>query len=325
MTVYLITGGSGSIGSEIVRQLLKGPPCTIRVLSNDENSLFELRNELGDKHIRYFLGDVRDFQRVKTAMSNAVHVDGQCVYGGAVDVVIHCAALKHVPIGEYNPAEMVKTNVEGTLNVINAAIECGVQKLVLVSTDKAVSPTNAMGASKLLAEKLITAYGENIAEPIMYSVRFGNVLASRGSIIPVILDCIQKKQDIPLTHEGMTRFCMTIPQAAKLVLNSLNLAKGGETFILRMPKVKIVDLIQAVCKSQSYICNLRNIGLRPGEKLHESLMTPDECTTVQVTKDYYILSPNEPGEGVLPPAVFSSTGPFLTETQILELLKEVLP
>lgn len=310
--IYLVTGGSGSIGSEIVRQLLRGPPCIVRIFSNDENGLAELRRELGDGKTRYFQGDVRDFQRLKTAMDN-------------VDVVIHCAALKHVDISEYSPAEVVKTNVDGTLNVIIAAKECGVKKVVNISTDKAAAPTNAMGASKLLAEKLITAYGEFVTTPIMYSVRFGNVLGSRGSLLPIILDKIRKKQDIPLTHEGMTRFLMSIPQAANLVLESLNLAKAGETFILKMPKVKIVDLLQAICKHESYIATIKNIGIRPGEKLHEMLMTPDEAQNVTDRGKYYVLSPTSTNGGILFPACLSSTGPFLDQEAILKLLDEVIP
>ena len=281
----LVTGGSGSIGQKIVKELLKYDIDVVRVLDNNETALFDLENDLNSSKIRTFVGDIRDYKRLERAFKD-------------IDVIFHAAAYKHVPLCEYNPMDAVKTNVGGTQNIIDAAIACDVKKVILISTDKAVNPVNVMGATKLLAERLmISSNAYSGANGTKFScVRFGNVLNSRGSVIPVFKKQIKNGGPVTITDEAMTRFIMHIHEAAKLILTAGSLSEGSEIFILKMPSVRVPDLAEAMIEyyAPKYGFNVEDIevdiiGKRIGEKLHEELMTPDEIIYAEETNDLFII------------------------------------
>ena len=266
----LVTGGTGSIGSEIVRQLLACNPKVVRVLSRDDTKQAELQDRLGrGARIRYFIGDVRDRYRIQRAMEG-------------VDLVFHAAAMKHVPACEYNPFEAVQTNVIGTQNVIQAALDAGVKRLVVISTDKAVNPVNTMGISKLMAERLaVTVDAWASAKTKFCAVRFGNVLGSRGSLVPLLLGQIRKGGPVTVTDPAMTRFMMAIPDAVGLVLEAGARTNGGEVFILKMPSVGIGSFVDALMRRSGKRVRVKTIGLRLGEKMHEELLTEEEIPRTQ--------------------------------------------
>jgi len=283
----LVTGGSGSIGSEIVKKLLQYEPKVVRVLSNDENCLFNLEQELQRySNLRFLVGDVRDKERLQHAVEH-------------IDFVFHAAALKHVPLCEYNPFEAVKTNVLGTQNVIEVAMEGEVEKLITISTDKAVNPVNVMGASKLLAERLTISanYYKGLRKTAFSCVRFGNVLDSRGSVMPSFREQIIKGGPVTVTEPNMTRFVMSIPKAVELVLKAAEIAQGGEIFIFKMPAFRIGDLAEAMIEelAPQYGCNPESIkveitGKRAGEKVYEELLTEDESMSVSETEDMFVVT-----------------------------------
>lgn len=281
----LVTGGTGSIGSEIVRQLLLQKPKSIRIFSRDESKQFLLQQELYEyENIRYLIGDVRDKQRLLYATEG-------------VDYIFHAAALKHVPACEYNPFEAVKTNVIGVQNVIEAALANEVKKVISISTDKVVNPMNTMGATKLLSEKLISAadYYKGAHKTVFSCVRFGNVMGSRGSVIPLFKEQIRSGKPITLTDRRMTRFMMSIPQAANLVLKAAEYARGGELFILKMPSLNILDLAEVLIEDYEktygvkFEQGIREIGIRPGEKLYEELMTLDESARALCNDEMFLI------------------------------------
>jgi UDP-N-acetylglucosamine 4,6-dehydratase/5-epimerase len=292
----LVTGGTGCIGSEIVRSVLKYKPQVVRIFSNDENATFQMINETDDTEVkmmheipdrRFLIGDVRDKERVMLAMED-------------IDIVYHAAALKHVPLCEYNPFEAIKTNVLGTRNIIEAALESGVDRVISISTDKAVNPVNTMGATKLLAEKLIidANEGKGSKPTIFSSVRFGNVSFSRGSVIPLFEEQIRQKKPITITNPEMTRFMMSVSDTIELVFKATLLAKGGEVFVLKMPVVRLGDLVDVIVEtySEKYhhkkeTIEKRIIGLRPGEKIFEELMTESEAAVGFETDDMLIIPP----------------------------------
>ncbi|MBO1308223.1 polysaccharide biosynthesis protein [Enterococcus sp. 669A] len=283
----LVTGGTGSIGSEIVRQLLKENPETIRIFSRGEEKQFYMQQELSEySNVRFLIGDVRDYRRVEYACKD-------------VDIIFHAAAMKHVPASEYNPMEAVKTNVMGTQNVIEAAITNDVEKFVSVSTDKVVSPTNTMGATKLLSEKIVMAANQykGKTKTKFSCVRFGNVMGSSGSVIPLFCKQIKSNDDITITDLEMTRFMMSIPQAARLVLSAAKNSMYGETYVLKMPAIKILDLAEALIAeynrthTKNYNGKLKVIGPRPGEKMYEELMTVDEIERSFENDKMYIIPP----------------------------------
>jgi len=283
----LITGGTGTIGRALTRRLLTENPAVIRILSRDEHKQFEMQQELQNyDNIRYLIGDVRDADRVLRAMED-------------IDYVFHLAAMKHVPFCEYNPFEAVKTNVIGTQNVIHAAIASNVKRVLFTSTDKAISPTNTYGATKLTAERLISAaeYHKGPRKTVFCSVRFGNVMGSRGSVIPLFVRQILEERRVTVTHPDMLRYMMTPSQAVGLILRANEMAYGGEVFVLKMPVVRLGDLAEIVIEETKRQFGISEairtdiIGLRPGEKMVEELMTADEAEAAMETRDMYILQP----------------------------------
>ncbi len=286
----LITGGTGTIGEALLEKLLVAhDPKVIRIFSRDETKQYFLNLKykgLEDK-IRFFIGDIRDKERVRRAMEN-------------VDIVFHLAALKHVESCEYNPFEAIKTNIIGLQNLIDVSIEKKVEKFVYTSTDKAATPCNIMGVTKLLGEKLITAanYYKGVAGTLFYSVRFGNVLGSRGSLVPTIEKQIRNDLPITVTHTDMTRYVMGLNHALQLILDSLNIAQGGEVFVLKMQSVKIVDLIEVLIKhySEKYLkkakdFEMKEIGILPGEKLYEELFSIEEVDRTYELDNMYLIIP----------------------------------
>lgn len=281
----LIIGGTGTIGRRLTKELLKHNPKVIRIFSRDEYKQFEMQQELQDhKNIRYLIGDVRDENRLLRAMED-------------IDYVFHLAAMKHVPACEYNPFEAVQTNVLGTQNVIQAALTTNVKKVLFTSTDKAIAPTNTYGATKLTAERLISAaqYQKGPKQTIFSSVRFGNVMGSRGSVIPLFIKQILKENKITVTDANMLRYMMTSTEAINLILEANEIAKGGEVFVLKMPIIKLCELVDVLIEEVTQKYNLskavaiKQIGIRPGEKMFEELMTEDEVRVGLETSNMYII------------------------------------
>jgi UDP-N-acetylglucosamine 4,6-dehydratase len=273
----LVTGGTGSFGKEFTSHVLKNYSIKkLIIFSRDELKQYEMQKLFPHKNIRFFIGDVRDKERLNMAMQD-------------VDYVIHAAALKHVPIAEYNPIECIKTNIYGAQNIITASLDCGVKKVIALSTDKATNPINLYGATKLAAEKLfISANSYSGNRPTSFSVvRYGNVLNSRGSVLPLFLNLIKKRSNsLPITHLDMTRFFFTVQDSVKFVLSSLYFMTKGEIFIPKINSCKIIDLAKALSPKIKF----KIIGLRPGEKMHEVLFSLDENPYVTNYKDFYIIS-----------------------------------
>ena len=314
----LVTGGSGSIGQKIVKELLNHDVDVVRVLDNNETALFDLEQDLNSSKIRTLVGDIRDYRRLERAFKD-------------IDIIFHAAAYKHVPLCEYNPLDAVKTNVIGTQNIIDAAITCDVDKVILISTDKAVNPVNVMGATKLLAERLMISSNvySGRGGTKFSCVRFGNVLNSRGSVIPVFKKQIKQGGPLTITDERMTRFIMHIHEAAKLILTAGSLSNGGEIFILKMPSVTVPDLAEAMIEyyAPKYGFNIEDIdieiiGKRVGEKLHEELMTPEELVCAEDNDDLFIIR-NEINENH-PNFVYNSSEiEQLDKNEILRILHEI--
>jgi len=284
----LIIGGTGTIGRKMTQEILKQNPKVVRIFSRDEYKQFILANELKDeKRIRFLIGDVRDYERVERAMTE-------------IDIVFNLAAMKHVPACEYNPEEAVKTNIIGVENVIKAAINQNVESVVYTSSDKAINPTNAYGGTKLLAEKLVQAanYSKGRVRTRFVAVRFGNVMGSRGSVIPLFKRQILEQRRITITNPQMSRFMMTLTQAARLTMQAAIKAVGGEVFVLKMPVIKLKDLADIVTE-ETCIKNgiplgevdIQTIGLRPGEKMYEELMTEEEAIIAYDLEHMYAVLP----------------------------------
>lgn len=279
----LVTGGTGSIGSALVEKLISHKPNVIRVLSNDENSLFYLREKYIDAqktYMRCIVGDVRDRERVMYAMQD-------------IDICVHCAALKHVHLCELNPFDAIQTNVIGTKNVIESSIYNDVDKLINISTDKAVNPINTMGATKLLAERLVedaNNYKGN-KKTILSNIRFGNVLFSRGSVIPFFIHQIKTNNTVTITNPDMTRFFMSINDALDLVMKAINYSREGELFILKMPVIRLGDLADVLIEIYgNKDTKKKTIGLREGEKMHECLMTEEESQVAEEQEDFFVIN-----------------------------------
>lgn len=284
----LVTGGTGSIGSEIVRQLIKFEPEQIRVYSRDETKQYFLLHDIKriapHLDLRFLIGDIRDRERLDMAM-------------GQIDIVFHTAALKHVPFCEYNPFEAVNTNVNGTQNLIDMAIKHKVEKVIAISTDKAVNPVSILGTTKLLMEKMIlaTRWYLGWAETKFSVVRFGNVLNSRGSAVPLWRSQIRKGGPVTLTDPQMTRFFMTVNEAVKLIFKATLFMQGQEIFILKMPEKKISDLAQETVTrhGRNKHIDIQVTGRRDGEKIHEELFTEYERSQSFVLPDMYVVIPYE--------------------------------
>ncbi|WP_419774437.1 UDP-N-acetylglucosamine 4,6-dehydratase (inverting) [Halarcobacter sp.] len=274
----LITGGTGSFGKKYTEIILKKyKPSRIIIFSRDELKQYEMAQEYTDKCMRYFIGDVRDFQRLRKAMKD-------------VDYVIHAAALKHVPIAEYNPMECIKTNINGAQNVIDAAIENKVKKVIALSTDKAANPVNLYGATKLASDKLFVAANNLVgSQDIKFSVvRYGNVVCSRGSVIPYFQKLIKSgAKELPITDEKMTRFLITLEQGVSFVLKNFERMRGGEIFVPKIPSIKITELAKALAPELPH--NI--IGIRPGEKLHEIMCPADDSHLTYEFEDHFVISP----------------------------------
>jgi len=275
----LITGGTGSFGKQFIRTLLaRYQPSRVVVFSRDELKQFEMQQEFGAPCMRYFLGDVRDAERLKQAMRG-------------IDFVVHAAALKQVPAAEYNPTECIRTNVNGAENVINAAIENGVKKVIALSTDKASSPVNLYGATKLLSDKLFVAANNMTGHnPTRFAVvRYGNVIGSRGSVIPFFRKLIAENAPyLPITDSRMTRFWIELQDGVDFVMNSFARMYGGELFVPKIPSIRIIDLAAAMAPDRPQ----KIIGIRPGEKLHEMMISRDDSFHTLEFNDHYVITPS---------------------------------
>ena len=278
-SVVLVTGGTGSFGKKFIKVMLDEiQPKKIIVFSRDELKQHEmLTSGYNHPNLRFFIGDVRDRDRLRRAMNG-------------VDIVVHAAALKQVPACEYNPMEAIKTNIIGTSNVVEAALDAGVKKVLAISTDKAVNPINLYGATKLAAEKLViqsNAYAAGTAT--RYScVRYGNVVGSRGSVVPVFLKQRQAGQ-VTITDDRMTRFWLSLEQGVRFVIKCIEQMEGGEVFVPRIPSMKVIDLARAIAPQ----AQVNVIGIRPGEKLHEVLISEDESRTTVELESMFVVQPAE--------------------------------
>lgn len=322
--VILVTGGTGTFGKKFTEIALKEcNPKVIRIYSRDELKQQQMREQFQDFHhsdekLRFFIGDVRDKDRLYRAMNN-------------VDIVVHAAALKQVPTCEYNPIEAVKTNIDGAANVIDAAIDNNVEKVMALSTDKAVHPVNLYGATKLVAEKLFVQ-GNSYSggrKTIFSCVRYGNVVGSRGSVIPVF-QRQKKKGKITITDETMTRFWITQEQAVRFIIDCIDKMKGGEIFVPKIPSMKIIDLAEVIAPE----CKREVIGIRPGEKINEILLTEEEAHHTKEFDNYFIVEPEHHfwGEGnykkgkLLPSNFIYSSGNndhWLTKAELNKMLEEL--
>jgi len=280
--VVLVTGGTGSFGKCFIHTVLdRFRPRKVIVFSRDELKQFEMHNDPffreHEKQIRFFIGDVRDLDRLQMAFRD-------------VDYVVHAAALKQIPVAEYNPFECIRTNVHGAENVVTAAVRSGVKRVVALSTDKAANPINLYGASKLASDKIFVAAKHlvGIGDPLFAVVRYGNVLGSRGSVIPYFCQKLAEGADhLPITDPRMTRFWITLQQGVDFVLSCFDMIQGGEIFVPKIPSMKIVDLANTIAPG----VEIRVVGIRPGEKLHEVMITEDEARTTVELADRYVIRP----------------------------------
>ena len=322
----LITGGTGSFGRRFLKTLLDSQePARVVVFSRDEHKHHELETSLDPEQrsrVRFFIGDVRDRDRLLTAMQG-------------IDYVVHAAALKHVPLAEYNPFECIQTNVIGAENVAQAAILAGVKKVVALSTDKAANPINLYGASKLASDKIFIA-ANNVAgsaDTRFSVVRYGNVVNSRGSVVPFFRKLIEDGADhLPITDERMTRFLITLEQGVEFVLSSMASMQGGEIFVPKIPSARITDLARAIAPDLEQ----RVVGIRPGEKLHEVMISSDDSRSTVETDGHYVIEPSyvfwartrDPVAGSAPVTegfTYTSDGNahFLSEAEIRDIIKSV--
>jgi len=288
-TDVLITGGTGSLGKALTRELLDNHnPRRLIIFSRDELKQLEMRRQFDDDpRLRFFIGDIRDLKRLQRAFHG-------------VDYIIHAAALKQVDTAEYNPFEYIETNVRGSQNVIDASIDSGVKKVVALSTDKASSPINLYGATKLCADRLFISGNHYAAsyETRFSVVRYGNVSGSRGSIVPIWRQLAAEGKSLPLTDTRMTRFWITLPQAVKFVLDSFEMMQGGELYIPKIPSIRITELAEAIAPGAATY----EIGIRPGEKLHEEMIAADDSRRTLRLGDRYVVTPHLSGWGYTPPS-----------------------
>lgn len=272
--VLLITGGTGSFGNAVLKKFLNTDIKEIRIFSRDEKKQHDMRVELQSPKVKFYIGDVRDYQSIWNALEN-------------VDYIFHAAALKQVPSCEFYPVEAVKTNILGTENVLNAAISRKVKKVICLSTDKAVYPINAMGISKALMEKIMVAKSRVSGDTILVGTRYGNVMASRGSVIPLFYEQIQNNNDITVTNPEMTRFMMTLEDAVDLVLYAFKHGNSGDIFVQKSPASTISELASAMIKIYNSNSNVKVIGTRHAEKLYETLLAKEEVIIAEDLGNYY--------------------------------------
>jgi len=318
----LITGGSGTIGVGLANQLIKFKPKNIRILSNDENSIFEMKKNLGKNPIfTFMMGDVRDRTRLDLAIKD-------------IDIVFHAAAMKHIDICEQNPFDAVKTNVIGTSNILEASLIENISKFILISTDKATNPSSTLGASKLLAERLTrdaSSYRGD-GKTIFSIIRFGNVIGSRGSVFQIFLEQIKKNQTLTITDSKMTRFIMSILDATNLILEVTHIAKDGEVFILKMPSVTIKNLAKCmidVCKEKfdysKKISSIKTSNLREGERVSEYLITNEEIPYCEdLGKIFKITKKITNSKKVSKTEFNSSTSTIISNSKLKKIIVELL-
>lgn len=313
----LLTGGTGSFGQKFTEIVLKEhDPESIRIYSRGELKQFEMNKKFNEPQLRFLIGDVRDRERLYRAMND-------------VDIVVHAAALKQVPTCEYNPIEAIRTNIDGTVNVIDAAIDNSVKKVMAISTDKAVHAVNLYGSTKMVAEKLFVQGNAYVGErDIRFScVRYGNVVGSSGSVIPLFKEQ-KKKEEITITDDRMTRFWITLEQGVHFVIDCIERMQGGEIFVPKIPSMKITDLADAIAPG----AKKKIVGIRPGEKLHEILLTEDEARHTKEVDNYFIIEPEHPfwekrefGHGKPLPEEFRYTSDnnnkWLTKEELRKMIK----
>jgi len=321
----LITGGTGSLGKQLIADLLKHhKPSRLIVFSRDELKQHEMKQNPIYKHpsMRFFIGDVRDKDRLMRAFKD-------------VDIVIHTAALKQVDTAEYNPSEFIRTNINGALNIVDAALDCGVERVLALSTDKATSPINLYGATKLCSDKIFVAANSYAGDTgTKFSVvRYGNVMCSRGSVIPLWIQQAKETGTITLTDTRMTRFSITLPEASQNVRTALDVMVGGELFVFKSPSYKLTDLARVIAPN----AKIKTIGLRPGEKIHEAMITDDDSRNTYEYENFYIIHPTLPfwdfkpvtAGGQAVPEGFSYTSAnnkqWLTDQQVINLVQHSLP
>lgn len=277
--IIILTGGTGSFGNKFTEIILKKhKPKAIRIFSRGEKKQYDMSLKFNNERLRFFIGDVRDKERLHRAMTD-------------VDIVVHAAALKQVPACEYNPIEAIRTNIDGATNIIDAAIDNGVDKVMAISTDKAVHPVNLYGATKMTAEKLFiqgNSYSGK-SDTKFSCVRYGNVIGSRGSVIPLFLNQ-KKKGTLTITDTKMTRFFIKLEQGVDLVIKGIGRMRGGEIFIPKIPSMRIIDMAKAIAPN----AKIKIIGIRPGEKIHEILLTEDEARHSKEFDDFFIIEPEHP-------------------------------
>ena len=314
----LITGGTGSLGKALTRKLLKTNIETIRIFSRDEWKQVQMQSEFEDNRLRYFIGDVRDKERLSRALKD-------------VDIVIHAAALKQMPVAEYNPFEAVKTNIIGTQNIIETCLDNNVKIVLGIGTDKAVAPVNTYGASKFLMERLLVSanFYKGIQDIKFLCVRYGNVLGSRGSVVPIFLNQIKTGKKITVTDPNMTRFNITMNEALELILRVLKNGKGGEVFVPKIKAYRVGDMKDAIIELSKRSIETEIISIRPGEKVHESLISKDELRNLfESSDDYVIIDQNLYNQydnlikTTLEGQYSSDKVPLLTKEEIKEILVE---
>lgn len=277
----LITGGTGSFGNSAIKAFLSSEIKEIRIFSRDEKKQNDMRIELNNEKLKFYIGNIRDYESINSAMNG-------------VDFVFHAAALKQVPSCEFYPLEAIKTNVSGTENVLNAAISNGVKKIIILSTDKAVYPINAMGMTKALMEKIMIAKSRTVDEKktLLCGIRYGNVIGTRGSVIPLFIKQIKEKRPLTITDTNMTRFLMPLEDAINLVLFALKHGKQGEMFVQKSPACTIKDLATAIKEIFKAENKIKTIGTRHGEKLHETLLTREEMARCEDLGNYFKILPD---------------------------------
>ena len=314
----LITGGTGFLGRALTKEILKYNPKSIRVFSRDElkhhivQEMFkDYKNKNGEQIIRNFVGDVRDYSRVLKATKRA-------------DIVIHAAALKRIDMTEYNVEEAIKTNILGSLNIIKACLENNVEKAIFVSTDKACSPMNTYGACKFVSERIFTEsnYSKGSARTIFTCVRYGNVLESTGSVIPFFVDKMKNNETIPLTDKRMTRFIITSKRAVDLIFQAILYGIGGEVFVPKLPAMTIPDLIDVLKEKFNVDNEIKEIGIRPGEKIHELMINDSEIPRTYSFKNIYVIESQIQSYQITKPGIYAKKGVKINESLMKEYSSE---